>query len=239
MAKQDLYTAPRQNTTTVQEDLSIPSAEDRLKGVEHWYQNNNKIINNILIGVLALVVGIFAYTKFYKGPQMQKSNDAIFRAQTYFNIDSVNRALNGDGQFDGFLTIAKKYSGTPAGNMAHYYAGVCLLKQGKFEDAVKQLNDFDGKGTLIAAMAKGNLGDAYMELGKTDDAIKAYLDASNDKDNLLLSPIYMQRAGMAYELKNNTTEAIKLYHQIKDQFPQSNQAREMDKSLARLGDYNP
>lgn len=243
MSKHDKYTAPRANSEvatpiSIEEELHIPSAEDRLHGVENWYQNNSKMVNNVLIGILAVVAGFFAYTKFYKGPQVQKSNDAIFRAQTYFSIDSINWALNGDGNNMGFKKIADKFSGTPAGNLANYYAGICCLKTGDFANAEKYLKNFDGKGTMVTNVAKGALGDAYMEQGKTDDAIKQYLEASNDDDNLLLSPLYMERAGMAYELKNKTTEAIATYKKLKEKFPQSQQARNMDKNLARLGIYS-
>ena len=238
MAKQDLYTAPRKVVATNVID-NEPSAEEKLKGVEHWYQDNHKMINNVVIGILAVVLGYVAYDKFYKAPRIEKSNDAIFRAQTYFGMDSLNWALNGDGDKLGFVKIIDKFSGTPAANLSKYYAGVCYLKMGDFAKAEKYLKDFDGKGTMVADVAKGALGDALMEQNKTDDAIKAYLDASKNEDNLFLAPIYLERAGMAYEIKNNPTEAIKMYRKIKERFPMSQQARNMDKNLARLGDYNP
>jgi len=154
-------------------------------------------------------------------------------------MDSLNWALNGDGNNVGFLKIIDKYSGTPAANLAHYYAGVCFLKKGDFKNAEKHLREFDGKGTMVTNVAKGALGDALMEQGKTDDAIKSYLDAASDVDNTLLTPLYLERAGMAYELNNKLDDAKKMYRRIKDEFPMSTQARNMDKYLARLGDYNP
>ena len=154
-------------------------------------------------------------------------------------MDSLNWALNGDGNNVGFLKIIDKYSGTPAGNLAHYYAGVCYLKKGDFANAEKQLRAFDGKGSMVTNVAQGALGDALMEQGKTDDAIKSYLDAASDNDNTLLTPLYLERAGMAYESKNNNVDAIKIYRRIRDEFPMSMQSRNMDKYLARLGDYNP
>lgn len=243
MSKHDKYTAPRAQTNpqaqvqTIEEELNIPSAEDRLHGVEHWYQNNSKMVNYALIGLLAVVAGVFAY-KYFIGGQSKKANDAIFRAQTYYSIDSINWALNGDGNNMGFKKIADKFSGTPAGNLANYYAGVCCLKTGDFANAEKYLKKFDGKGTLVTNVAKGALGDALMEQGKTDDAIKQYEEAASDMDNLLVSPLYLERAGMAYELKNNTEKAIETYKKLKEKFPQSQQARNMDKNLARLGVYS-
>jgi len=239
MAKQDLYTAPKRVVSGAEVVEDLPSAEEKLKGVEHWYQDNHKMINNVIIGILAVVLGYVAYDKFYKAPRIEKSNDAIFRAQTYFGMDSLNWALNGDGDKLGFAKIIDKYSGTPAANLSKYYAGVCCLKMGDFAKAEKYLKDFDGKGTMVSDVAKGALGDALMEQNKTDDAIKAYLDASKNEENLFLAPIYLERAGMAYEIKNNPTEAIKMYRKIKERYPSSQQARSIEKNLARLGDYNP
>lgn len=196
------------------------------------------MINNILIGILAIVAGVFAYNKFFKEPKIEKSNDAIFRAQTYFGMDSLNWALNGDGANPGFLAIMDKYSGTPAANLAHYYAGVSYLKLGDYAKAEKHLKEFDGKGTMVALVAKGALGDAYMELNKIDDAIKAYQEASSDLNNVLLSPIYLERKAIAYEMKNNKEEAIKTYKVILDEYPSSPQASSSQKSLARLGVYH-
>jgi len=236
----DKYTAPRAVTTGVSPAEEIDaSGIEKLRTVESWYETNKKMINNVLIGILAVVVGIVGYTRFFKGPRVEKSNDAIFRAQTYFGMDSLNWALNGDGNNVGFLKIIDKYSGTPAANLAHYYAGVCFLKKGDFKNAEKHLREFDGKGTMVTNVAKGALGDALMEQGKTDDAIKSYLDAASDVDNTLLTPLYLERAGMAYELNNKLDDAKKMYRRIKDEFPMSTQARNMDKYLARLGDYNP
>ncbi|HOZ53036.1 MAG TPA: tetratricopeptide repeat protein [Chitinophagaceae bacterium] len=240
MSKMDKYTAPRAVTTGVSPAEEIDaSGIEKLRTVESWYETNKKMINNVLIGILAVVVGIVGYTRFFKGPRVEKSNDAIFRAQTYFGMDSLNWALNGDGNNVGFLKIIDKYSGTPAANLAHYYAGVCFLKKGDFKNAEKHLREFDGKGTMVTNVAKGALGDALMEQGKTDDAIKSYLDAASDVDNTLLTPLYLERAGMAYELNNKLDDAKKMYRRIKDEFPMSTQARNMDKYLARLGDYNP
>jgi TolA-binding protein len=239
MSKHEKYTAPRRVVSSAEVVDDLPSAEEKLKGVEHWYQDNSKIINNVLIGVLAIVLGYFAYDKFYKAPRIQKANDAIFRAQTYFGMDSLNWALNGDGDKLGFVKIIDNYSGTPAANLSKYYAGVCYLKLGDFAKAEKYLKDFDGKGTMVTDVAKGALGDALMEQGKTDEGIKAYLEAASNEDNLYLAPLYLERAGLAYEMKNNTAEALKIYRKVKDRFPMSQQARNMDKNLARLGDFNP
>jgi TolA-binding protein len=241
MSKMEKYTAPRVRETvaSTEVELDIPSAQDRIKTIESWYEHNRKMVLYAALGIVAVVVGFWAYNNLWKGPDIKKANDAIFRAQTYFGMDSIKWALEGEGNNMGFVKIAKKYGSTPAGNLSKYYAGICYLKLGDYKKAESYLNDFDGKGPMVTNVAKGALGDALMEQGKTDDAIKQYLAASEDEKNMLLSPIYLERAGMAYEMANKPAEAQKIYRQLKDKFPQSSQAQNMDKNLARLGDFNP
>ena len=99
-------------------------------------------------------------------------------AQKWFGMDSLNLALKGDGNFPGFLNIMDDYKWTGAANLSHYYAGIIYLKQGKFQDAIDQLKDFNGKDKMVTNMAYGAMGDAYSELGKNDDAVLLQLGYS-------------------------------------------------------------
>ncbi len=199
------------------------------------YEQNKKRINTITTVVLGAVVAFFAYQKLYKAPKDEKAATAIAFAQRYFEVDSLNAALNGDGQHLGFLKIQKKYSGTATANLCNYYIGVCYLRTGDFKNAIKHLEDFDGKGTDVAYAAWGALGDAYMETGNTKKGIEYYEKATGDKENILYTPMYLYRLGVAYEMENKPEEAKKAYMRVRDEYPQSQEARDMDKYLARLG----
>lgn len=206
-----------------------------LDNVQVMYEKNKKAINTTVTVVLLVVVAVFAYLKLYKAPREDKAATAISFPQRYFQADSMRLALQGDGQHQGFLKIEKKYDGTKAANLAHYYAGVCYLHMGDFNNAIKQLKDFDGKGTMVQYAAWGALGDAYMESNKIQDGIAAYEKAAGNKDDQILTPLYLLREGMAYEMNNQSDNAKKAYTRIRDEYPQSIQARDMDKYLARLG----
>ena len=209
-----------------------------LNNVMGMYENNKKRINTIVTVVLAAVVGYFAYTKLYSEPRNTKAATAISFAQRYFEADSLNKALNGDGQHLGFLKIMKKYNGTPTANLCHYYAGICYLNMGDAKNAIKHLEDFDGRGSLVTYAAAGALGDAYMENNNTKKAISAYEKAIANKDDMMLTPLYLFRLGLAEELNNNTAAAKKYYQQVKDEYPQSMQARDIEKYLGRLGEHD-
>lgn len=217
------------------ETLPAENDHNALENLQNNYERNKKVINGIVAVVLIAVAGFFGYRNLYQAPREQKASAAIAIAQRYFEMDSVNKALNGDGQNQGFLKVMKKYSGTSTANLCHYYAGICYLKMGDFKNAIKQLEDFDGKGTVVGYIAYGSLGDAYMESGNVKKAIECYNKATGDKDNLISTPTYLYRAGLAYEQNNQPEEAKKAYLRIRDEYPQSPVARDMDKMLARLG----
>ncbi len=240
MAKQDRYTAPRVSTQTqvsnlTDEEVGLVSAEARLEKIEGFYQENKKNINIALGAIVGAILLFFAYKLFVKAPGETKAADALARPSTYMMMDSVNYMLNGQSGEMGTKKIADKFSGTKAGNLANYMSGVGLLRQGNAKDAIKYLKQYENTGTLLDALAAGNLGDAYWDNNQLAEAANAYETAGADDDNTQFSPMYLQRAGMVYEKLNKADKAIACYNAIKTKFPQSNTAREIEKSLARLG----
>ncbi len=228
---------PGEEITTARRVQSEPEV-DPLENIQAFYEKNKKILSTVTTVVLGVVVVYFAYTKLYKGPAEEKASTALSFPQLYFQVDSLNMALNGDGKNLGFTKIAKKYAGTAAGNLASYYEGVCFLKMGDYKSAIKSLEAFNGKGTMVGYGAWGLLGDAYMETGNSAKAIENFKKATEDKDNTLVTPMYLYHLGLAYEAANQPNEAKAAFKRIRDEYPRSMQARDMDKELARLGEVN-
>lgn len=224
-----------QLNTGKKSEAKEPNPLDKLMVI---YEKNKKTISTVTTVILVVVVGYFAYAKLYKGPAEEKAATALSFPETYFAADSLNMALNGDGKNPGFIKIAKKYDGTAAGNLAHYYGGLCYLKMGDYKNAIKELKEFDGKGTKVGTMASGVLGEAYMESGDNAKAIDCFKKATADKDDILVTPMYLYQLGLAYEATNNTNEAKAAFKRIRDEYPKSMQARDTDKELARLGELN-
>lgn len=201
-----------------------------------FYEKNKKAISTAATVIIVAIVGYFAYTKMYKGPAEEKAAAAMSYPQLYFTADSLNMALNGDGKNAGFIKLAKKYSGTAAGNLANYYMGICYLRMGNYKDAVSALEKFDGKGTMVGNQAYGALGDAYMEMGNAAKAIENYKKASEDKENGYTTPLYLYRLGIAYSGSGKTNEAKEAFLRIRNEFPRSMQARDVEKELGRIGE---
>ncbi|MBC9933379.1 tetratricopeptide repeat protein [Chitinophaga qingshengii] len=210
--------------------------EKSMHQAEDFFVKNKNVITIALLAVVVVVGGFFAYNRFVKQPNETKAQEMIFHAQNYFAVDSFKLALNGDGNNYGFLQVVNKYGGTKAGNLAKYSAGVCYIRLGEYQKGIDMLNSFSADDLLLQPTALGLIGDAYMELNKTAEGIEAYKKAGHYNDNELTSPVYLFRAGMALEKAGKPQEAITIYKEIKEKFPLTNEGREMDKYLARLGD---
>lgn len=203
-----------------------------------FVDKNKNILIGVVVALVVIVGGYFGYKYLYQEPNARKAEEKIIFAQNYFAQDSLRQALNGDGQAShpGFLRIIKDYGSTPTGNVARYYAGVCYLRTGDFKNAIKYLEDFDGKGTLAGTAANGLLGDAYMESGNTAKGIDKYRAAAEaNKEDVLQTPLYLMKLGLALEKNNQSDKAAEAYKRIRDEYPQSQQATEIDRYLARLG----
>lgn len=211
----------------------IVKVEEALSRTERFIENNQKILT-IIIGVIVLIVLIFfGFKRFYMAPREQEAKEQMFMAERYFEIDSLNLALNGDGMYPGFLKIIDDYSMTKGANLSKYYAGVCYLKMGNFQDAIDNLKSFKGKDQVIGPMAKGAIGDAYMELNEPAKAAGYYVEAADLKENEFTTPLFLMKAGWAYEIQKDYKKALETYERIKFKFPASNEAREIDKYIAR------
>lgn len=195
-------------------------------------KNQQKILIGVGVVVL-LVLAIMAFRNFYQKPREIAAENAMYKAQEYFAVDSFRVALEGDGaNVMGFKEISSEYGMTKSGNLAAAYTGICYYKLGKFQDAVKFLSQYDGKDNYFKTSVIGLTGDAYAEMGETDKAQSFYKKAITEKNEL--TPIYLKKAGILYETKGNNAEAEKMYTQIKDEYPASNEAYDIDKYIARV-----
>lgn len=212
----------------------IMAVEEALSKSEVFIEKNQKLLT-IILGVIAiLVLGYFAFQRFYLVPREKEAQSQMFMAEKYFEQDSLKLALNGDGMYPGFIQIIDDYGMTKSAKLSHYYAGIILLNQGKFQEAIDHLEKFTVKDALVAPMAKGAIGDAYMELGKTGEAADYYLKAADLTKNDFTTPVFLQKAAWAFEDAGKKEEALDAYDRIRLEYPRSAEARDVEKYITRL-----
>ncbi|MBP7184706.1 MAG: tetratricopeptide repeat protein [Saprospiraceae bacterium] len=208
-----------------------------LQEVKHdalgFFEKYQKLILIVGGALIALVGGYFAYKYLYQMPNQEKAVAQMYKAQEQFERDSFNLALtNPGGGSAGFLDIIKKYGGSPASNLAYYYAGICYLNMSDYNNAVKYLDDYSPKDEITAITKYGSLGDAYSELKKFDDAMSNYKKAAS-YDNDFLTPFYLKKLGMLQEKQGDNKSAKDSYQKIKENYPQSNEGRDIEKYMMR------
>jgi tetratricopeptide (TPR) repeat protein len=207
--------------------------KEKFVSVEHWVENNPKIVLGFVAVLVVVVGGYFGY-RYYVGSQNEIAQSEMFQAVRYFEMDSLNLAMKGDGNNLGFEQIVEDYPMTDAGNLANYYAGVIALKQGKFQLAVLYLEDYSSNDMLIQARAYSLTGDAYMELTEYDKAAAMYHKASNYKPNKYFTPTYLLKEALAYELLQENDKAIAAYDRIITEFWDSAEVQNAKKFKARI-----
>jgi tetratricopeptide (TPR) repeat protein len=212
----------------------LENVQQVLTTSEAFIEKYQKQILYVVGGVVLLVILILAIRNYYIKPKENQAAYEMYKAQSYFNVDSFKVALNGKlPEFIGFKEIVSEYGITSSGNLASAYAGICYYKLGEYDNAIKYLSQFDGKDENVSVTVIGLIGDCYVEKGETKKAI-SYFEKAAAADNKVLSPIYLKKAAIAYESLKQPDKALENYNKIKEKYPQSSEASDVDKYIARL-----
>lgn len=212
---------------------SFENVESALTSTELFLAKYRKPILYGVGGIVLAVLLVLAVRSFYIRPREIAAENEIYRAQLHFERDSFRLALEGDGDVLGFKEIASEYGFTQSGGLATAYAGICYYKLGDYQNAIKYLSQFDGKDQYLSAAVIGLIGDSYADLGETTKAI-SYFEKAADYKNDVISPVYLKKAGIAYESVQNRDKAFANYQSIKDNYPRSFEASDIDKYIARV-----
>ncbi len=213
--------------------------EEVVAKAKDFWTRNSKLIMIASTVLIVVIGGYYGYKEFVVKPQEKKASETLFKAEEYFRMDSVAKAVNGDGVSMGFARIADKYGSTKAGKLAAFYAGSCYIKLNENEKAVKYLKKFSSESKQVQARAYKLLGDAYADLGKNDDALSSYKKAAYhfEKDEHASADYLFMAAYLADKVMKNSKEAIALYKEVKQKYPNTQQAYDAENYLAQLGVY--
>lgn len=236
--KKQEQTAQEMESTTAE---VFNTLDETASKSEQWIEKNSKPLFYSLIAIVVLFLAFLGYNKYISEPkELEASNELAFPRE-YFDqaeiagagIDSLyTLGLEGaDGKY-GFLDIAKSYSGTDAGNLANYYAGVSYLNMKQYEKAIDYLGKFNSNNAALNALSIGKIGDAFADINQPEEALTYYEKAAKQNNNEFTSPLFLYKAGqIALELKKYS-KAASLFTEIKEKYPNSDQGRDVAKFIA-------
>lgn len=212
---------------------SAEALQKEINKAEGFLKSNQKLLTIIGGAIVLAVVGFFGYN-YWTDTQNEEAQVAMVDATFAYEADSLSQALNGVGGGDGMLNVANDFGSTKAGNLAHFYAGTALMKQGKFDDAIEHLSDFSSDDLVLQGKAYALIGDAYMEKGKATDAIDFYKKAAGYKANKFLTPGYLMKLAVAQEAAKDKVAAIKTYDDLIAEYPAATETINAKKYKAML-----
>lgn len=210
-----------------------PELQASLNKTGHFIQENQKSLIVIGATIVGLILLFFAYQKFYLAPRETEAINQMYKAQQYWEQKDWDKAINGDGNFPGFVKILDEYDNTKSANLAYYYLGIAYLNKGEYQKAIDNLTNYSGSDEIIAPLALGSAADAYVELKQYDKAITFYNKAISKGDNLFAAPMYLKKLGLVYEEQKDFNSAAEAYKKIKSNYPESSTATNIDMYIAR------
>jgi len=204
---------------------------------EQFVQKNQNIIFIVLGVLVAGILGYLAYQKYVKAPKEKEAANELAFPKAYFE-NAINNTVAADSLFTlalkgadgkyGFVDIADEYSGTKAGNLANYYAGISYLRLKQYKEAIDYLEDFSSKDELLGPVAKGAIGDAFADINQPQDAFDYYIKAAELKDNNFSTPLFLFKAGNTAMELENYSKAQELFERIKNDYPNATEAQNID-----------
>lgn len=214
------------------EDQHLEEVNEALGTTGQWIEKYSKVLSWCVLAIVVVVCGLIAINQYIVKPKAVEANNENAKAVVYFLQNDYEKALNGDeAECIGFEQIAGEYKLYQPGKLAALYAGICHYELGNYDEAAKYLKKFSAKDLTIDPAASQLLGDAYVELGEYDHAIKAF-EAAAKSGNDLIAPMSLKKAGLVYLEQGNKKAAKKAFEQIKSDFPVSAEAQDIEKYIA-------
>ena len=211
---------------------NVEAVVEAVSKTEKFFNENGKVLGGIVAGFAVVAAIVFCWYKFAYQPAVEEAQGQMAVAEENFRAADYELALNGDGNILGFTQIIDEY-GAKAGKAVYFYAGVCELQLGNYELAIKDLKAYKGTDEILKARALACIGDAYVGLENYAEALVYFEKAAAVVENMYAAG-YLLKAGVVAEKLGENAKALGFYETIKDQYPQSMEAYEIDKYIGRV-----
>lgn len=208
-------------------DNTVEEIDGTISKTELWLEKNQKNIMYALIAVVVLVAAVWGWN-YLKESNNTKAENEIYSAQFLFEEGDYEQALA------GFEAVIDEFGSTNAGNLAKAYAGLCQKNLGNNEEAINLLKSYSGKDNVVAPAILSALGDCYVNADNNTEAAKTFEKAAKAADNAEYTPLFLKKAGLAYEAAGDKASALKVYQSIRDNWFETSVGQTIEKYIVRV-----
>lgn len=214
------------------EDEQLENMNEALTTTGQWIEDHSNMLTWIIAAIAAVVLGVIALNNYVIRPKGMEASNEMAKAETYFLRGEFQKALMGDeAECIGFEEIANSYRLFQQGKLAALYAGICHYEMGEFDEAAEYLHRFSAKEDLVDPAAAMLLGDAFVHMEELHKAVSAF-EKAGKSGNELIAPIAWKKAGLTYLELGNKKAAKNAFVTIRDAYPASAEARDIDRYVA-------
>lgn len=217
------------------EDSRKEVREGQLTWIERFFDQNKRNLSIGVGAVVAVTLGIIGYQKMIAQPREVASQEAYWNAfYAYQNNDTSEIAYNGDERTEGLADIADEYTGTPGGDIANYAMATRSMEKKEWENALDYLDNCNFQDAILGTLVWGMKGDCHVELGDYETAAEQFEKAAEREENAYTSPLFLKKLGLVYEALGEDASAAEAYQSIKEKWSDADEARDIDKYIARI-----
>lgn len=190
---------------------SIDELNESLSGLEQRVEQNKK---SVIWYAVALLVVIGLGLGYYYGKKSAKEDAGEMIGKADIELMQGNDSV----ALAQYQSVAAEYSNGVA-NRANLNAAILLYQKGKYEEALKAVENYDVEEELVGAASQSLKGDCLVNLKKYDEAVAAYDEAiSVANGNELYAPVFMMKKATVLSAQQKYSEAAAIYQNIKDNY---------------------
>ncbi|HBP45219.1 MAG TPA: hypothetical protein DD635_04910 [Flavobacteriales bacterium] len=225
---------------TKPEDDTLLDVGEVYTKTERFIDENRSTLTYVIGGLAALILAVIGYQSFVIGPAEAEAESDAWRAENYFEMDSMNLAALGDGYAAGLEEVMAEHEGTAVGQRAAYRMGIYFRDAGDFEAAIDAFEDVNVGDNVVQVLAAGNIGDCYVELADYEAAKEAFDDAialaSSSMAADVLAPMFLYKCALVEIELGNKAQAKKHLDRIVENYPTSQQKNASEALAASLAE---
>jgi hypothetical protein len=229
------------------QELKTDQVQEALShGAEAVLSHRTALIYGVII--VAIIAGAIFGWQFYSQRQSVKAeaefNDAMQVYQAYVvapgtapqpnEITYSDTSKKFQDALQKFQVVSQHYPHARSGQLAKYYSALCEERLGKNAQAISDLSEIEnGADRDFGAMARFELAAIYDQEGNSNQAVQLYNQLLQNPSVLVPKPIVLLALAGHYR-QSNPAQAVKLYNQVKAEYPDTSAADEADQQLALL-----